>query len=236
MLKKAIVGIIAIGASVGVLAGCGGSTTENNTETTTISAETTSATTTESTSEVTTESTEQVETTTSDNTTASNTSEKKLSFETPDKEQSWDLTVTDLKYYPTLPVYTEGISGEGGESTTYEASDKDKQFVVLYVNMKNTGTKSQYVNSIDSHASYKIIYDDKYEFNGSYFTDEINDKGEANMASLVMGYDVDALSDKDGIMAFEVPKEVIENTDKPLKLRVCDPLNGGKTIAELDLK
>lgn len=236
MLKKTIISLAAMGAAVGVLAGCGTSTTESNTETTTTSAETTSSTTTEPSTEATTVSTEQVETTASETTTTSKASEKKLSFETPDKEESWDLKVTDIKYYPALPVYTEGIMGEGGESTTYEASEKDKQFVVLYLNMKNTGTKTQSVNPVDSHASYKIIYDDKYEFNSSFCTDDINDKGEANKAALIFGYSVDALSDKDGIMAFEVPNEVVENTDKPLKLRVCNPLNGGKTIAELDVR
>ena len=229
MRKKLILGMAVIGASVAVLGGCGASTNTASTETT-ASEETTSAAETTTTAETTTSASSTENTTVSSETTESTSSNaeldigKTISYEAPESdsnETKWDITFTDIKSSDTITGYDFYDETKEVDITP----ESGKKYVVASLTLKNTGKRAQTFGGAPSpYALMDLIYDENYEFSPNTITDDINDKGLINSALPNMGINVDPLSEKKGMIIFEVPAEVAD-TDKKLEFKIYDAMN-----------
>lgn len=119
----------------------------------------------------------------------------------------WEVTVSKVEFLDTI---------KDGDFLNFTPEEGNK-FAVVSVTIANQGKSSDtFLPSVGfgDDISTKLLYADGYEFSSTY----------------LLGYDLDLhdstlnpLSSKDGIIAFKVPQQVVDDAESPLLIQFDGP-------------
>lgn len=119
----------------------------------------------------------------------------------------WEVTVSKIEFLDSI---------QNGDFISFNP-DEGNKFAVVSLTISNQGKESDtFLPSIGmgDDVSAKILYGDGYEFSSTYL---LGYELELHDASL------NPLSSKDGIIAFEVPQQVVDDTESPLSIQFDGP-------------
>ena len=226
MKKKIIFGLAMIGASVAVLGGCGGATS-NNTETT---SETTTQKETSQNETVKPETTTIEETTTAENTEPNSIETAAKIGETVQIHQpenlssphSYDITVNGIGSAESI-IFRDTTFGT---SDTTRSPEEGNKFLLVNLTLKNTAKEREFFTLRDSFDGTELLYYDGYKFTSGYVSGNTEYYDNMDMDAI----EVEALKQVDGQIAFDVPAEVVDS-GKPLYLHMyTDPMVGEQHV------
>ena len=220
MKKKIIPFLIAIGAAGTALGACGNATQPAE-PTTAAETTITGTTTTIAETEITTEKAEpnSIES-------AAGLGET-VHFEQPPNladSHDWEITVNNIAVADEITIIDQLMT----YTTTPQAASDGNKFILVNMHLKNTGKEKQYFMTADTFDGVELIYDDGYKFTTQYVT---GDPAGYDRTNILYSVEVEALKESDAQIAFDVPAEVADNTDKPLYLHMF----ADKTVGEQNI-